>query len=399
MTDDKVVRKRKGPKLTTLVKNVLEQNVSEEEEEKPESRCFTVFKWMLLLLVIPPVANYAAIQTEWQRLRDNDALFDIGFGQKLYMSCRGTGRPTILLDAPTGQTSDLWYRLQEDLSQVSRVCVWDRAGLGFSDPPPSFNYSDPGEAAVGNAMGPETTSQRMVNDLHRLVTFAYPQDPPFILVGSELGALNAMAYALKHREHVAQVVLIDPVSTKLFEEMDTRGSPTSSALTSWHKFWWTQQIPSFRLLQFSAMLGLNRFAIFTGLIQPPLQEEEDDVDVRTRQRHFMCSASHLGTVWSEHVYLNASTFQVQADLEKAKHSADLPACTVITGNYYDELLPSGLNRAWSRSAQHVMANWPNKCQHLVINGADHHVIHRQPVAIAQPIRRMIKQISSDQPKK
>jgi hypothetical protein len=39
---------------------------------------------------------------------------------------------------------------------------------------------------------------RMVSDLHRLVTFAAPQGPPLLLVGSELGALVVRAFAHLH---------------------------------------------------------------------------------------------------------------------------------------------------------------------------------------------------------
>ena len=76
------------------------------------------------------------------------------------------------------------------LSQLTRVCVYDRAGLGWSQSPPSLNMSDPGEAAVARTLGKEGTVLRMVTDLHRLVTFAYPQKKPFVLVGAELGGLG-----------------------------------------------------------------------------------------------------------------------------------------------------------------------------------------------------------------
>lgn len=64
--------------------------------------------------------------------------------------------------------------------------------------------------------------------------------------------------------------------------------------------------------------------------------------------------------------------------------------TVMTGNYYDELLPSSLNRAWSRSAQHLISRIPN-CKHLVINGADRNMIYRHPEQVVGPINRLIKQ--------
>ena len=78
------------------------------------------------------------------------------------------GLPTVILDAPTGLTSSVWSRLQNELSsQNVQVCVYDRAGLGFSDREPHFNMTDPMERAIAGA-SPFTT-HRMVQDLHRLL--------------------------------------------------------------------------------------------------------------------------------------------------------------------------------------------------------------------------------------
>ena len=78
------------------------------------------------------------------------------------------GSPTVILDAPTGMTSSIWSRLQNELiTQNVQVCVYDRAGLGFSDREPKFNMSDPMERAIA---GPSPfTTHRMVQDLHRYV--------------------------------------------------------------------------------------------------------------------------------------------------------------------------------------------------------------------------------------
>ena len=74
--------------------------------------------------------------------------------------------PTVILDAPTGMTSDVWAGLQKELSLDSvQVCVYDRAGLGLSDRKPLFNMSDPMESAIAGP-SPFTTNQ-MVQDLHR----------------------------------------------------------------------------------------------------------------------------------------------------------------------------------------------------------------------------------------
>ena len=65
--------------------------------------------------------NYAGLRQERDHLTRNITQFDVGFGQKLFMSCLGEGRPTVILDAPTGATSDVWLPGQLLLASVTRV--------------------------------------------------------------------------------------------------------------------------------------------------------------------------------------------------------------------------------------------------------------------------------------
>ena len=48
---------------------------------------------MAVILVGPPLLNYATMMRERQLLKpENHTLYDIGFGQKMYMSCKGHGK-------------------------------------------------------------------------------------------------------------------------------------------------------------------------------------------------------------------------------------------------------------------------------------------------------------------
>ena len=59
-------------------------------------------KTFLLLILLPPMLNYGGLKKEREYFQSNAILFDIGFGQQLYMNCTGVGTPTVILDAPTG---------------------------------------------------------------------------------------------------------------------------------------------------------------------------------------------------------------------------------------------------------------------------------------------------------
>ena len=110
----------------------------------------------------------------------------------------------------------------------------------------------------------------MINLHFRLVTFANPLPTPFLLVGSQLGALNSLAYANSHSQQVAHVVLIDPITQSIFEENNKETTPNNeNHKTSWKHFWTKKQIPFSRFLQTTAFLGLNRMATLLGYLEVP----------------------------------------------------------------------------------------------------------------------------------
>src|SRR5580658_7163606 len=60
-------------------------------------------------------------------------LVDIG-GRRLNLYCTGTSSPTVVLDAGLGGSTAVWRHVQPVLARTTRVCSYDRAGMGFSDP-------------------------------------------------------------------------------------------------------------------------------------------------------------------------------------------------------------------------------------------------------------------------
>ena len=120
-------------------------------------------------------------------------MIDIG-ARRLNLRCSGSGTPTVLLEAGQGMTSMSWRKVQPALARSMRVCSYDRAGLGFSDPGP-LPRSAPAAA----------------DDLHALLRAAKIA-PPLVLVGHSLGSYIVRLYANAHRDGVAALVLVDPVS-------------------------------------------------------------------------------------------------------------------------------------------------------------------------------------------
>ncbi len=118
-------------------------------------------------------------------------LVDIG-GRALFLSCTGAGAPTVVLEAGSGSGADTWAEVQPEIARFTRVCSYDRAGLGQSDPAPTG----------------VRTIQDTVDDLHALLEAADVSDP-VVLAGHSLGGLMVRLYASQYPDDVSGLVLVD----------------------------------------------------------------------------------------------------------------------------------------------------------------------------------------------
>ena len=115
---------------------------------------------------------------------------DIG-GRCLNIACLGQGRPAVILDHGIGGSSRDWRHVQRGLAATTRVCSYDRAGYGHSDP------------------GPEPrTSSRIASELRTLLVRA-EMPPPYILAGHSFGGHNMRAFANLFPDETAGLVLVD----------------------------------------------------------------------------------------------------------------------------------------------------------------------------------------------
>lgn len=147
-------------------------------------------------------------------------LVDIG-SRHINLLCMGAGGPTVILMAGLYSWSLAWYKTQPLIAQKTRVCAFDRASYGFSDPAPR----------------PQVLSDT-VDDLHAALKAA--QVPgPYVLVGHSLGGVEARLYAERWPKEFAGMVLVDtsPAGEMLMEvnlpgydEVENRESYASAML-------------------------------------------------------------------------------------------------------------------------------------------------------------------------
>ena len=135
-----------------------------------------------------------------------DRKVDIG-GRRLHLSEAGAGSATVVFESGLGEPGQSWNDVQPAIARFARTVVYDRAGIGQSDP----------------AKRPTTTAS-MVEDLHSLLHAARIA-PPYILVGHSLGGTLAQVFAHTYPKEVAGLVLVDPEGAKLIDRLHAHMTP------------------------------------------------------------------------------------------------------------------------------------------------------------------------------
>ncbi|HEU4688469.1 MAG TPA: alpha/beta hydrolase [Vicinamibacterales bacterium] len=154
-------------------------------------RAVGLFAALLAFLVLAGT-TYQGVATalERHRLPRPGGLVDAG-GHQLHIYCTGEGSPVVVLEAGTGSMSAAWGWVQPEIARSTRVCSYDRAGLGWS------------EAGDGSYI-----PSRVPEEL-RVLLDRSNETGPIVLVGHELGALYARMYAARFARDTAALVLID----------------------------------------------------------------------------------------------------------------------------------------------------------------------------------------------
>jgi pimeloyl-ACP methyl ester carboxylesterase len=117
-------------------------------------------------------------------------MVDVG-GYRLHINCTGSGSPTVVIESGWGDSSAGWGWVQPEVAKTTRVCSYDRAGMGWSEPSPQ-----------------PRTAREYASELHTLLLIANIPGP-YVLVGHSMGGYTVLVYAHDYPDEVAGLVLVD----------------------------------------------------------------------------------------------------------------------------------------------------------------------------------------------
>jgi pimeloyl-ACP methyl ester carboxylesterase len=247
-------------------------------------------------------------------------LIDVG-GHKLHLSCTGSGSPTVVLEPGGGEMSSNLGWIAPAVARDTRVCVYDRAGRGWSEP------ADTAQDAV-----------QITTDLHTLLQRGHVPGP-YVLAGHSFGGLYVLTFAARYPDEVAGMVLVDSTAPK-----PTTASPANRGSNEL-----IGRVSA--LVSASARLGLGRLYAQSSFGSLPTRSR-DEVRAST------ATATNLRSTIDEFAQANAS----MAEAGSLRNFAAKPLIVLTAGKDHDAI--------WTTAQDHL-ATLSTNTLHRVIPDATH----------------------------
>lgn len=292
------------------------------------------------------VYQEAAAAHDRRRFPAPGRLVDVG-GRRLHLLESGRGTPTVVIVPALSDNVLVWMRIQRALDSEMRVCVYDRAGIGWSDPPPR------GRRTIEGAAG----------DLRALLDAA-GIEPPLILVGHSIGGVIARRFATRYPDMVAGMVLVDSSHERQSERHGVNGYPYGRPVN-------LRRAVRLQL----RILGARRLAAALGL----LRELDAEIDREVPAEH---AGAHRAIMLSTRQRRMAvREIVMMARFAETPPSLGSVPLTVITAG--GRIVPG-----W-REMQDELAALSARSIHITAEQSGHYVHLDEPELVVQAIRDLV----------
>lgn len=291
-------------------------------------------------------------------------LVDIG-GRRINLQCEGTKSPTVILMAGIFSWSVVWYKTQHSIADEARVCAFDRASYGFSDPAPR----------------PQLITD-VVEDLHKALK-AGSIPGPYLLVGHSLGGLEARVYARRWPEDVVGMVLVDssPAGEGLINEKipgydDVAGRESYASET----------------LHCAFLAARGSFDSSNPEFNDCTATLPDDTPAAFRK---IWPRFFTADYYADKVSLMSSLYTHRYDSADQNRLGSLPLVVLSAEHEWIDTTPTGVRftEAFSKYwfAQHeTLARLSSRGVHRIIKGSGHEIQLEYPQAVVDAVKEVLR---------
>ena len=324
-----------------------------------------MFRWLargtlalIALALAGAMWHRAATEADRRRYPPPGRLVDIG-GRRLHIQTQGEGSPTVVISAAGAAAPLDWTNVLPAVAEFANVCVYDRAGSGWSDPD-----------------GGPRTSRHIGKELRRLLeTAGIPG--PYVLVGHSIGGIHMRTYTGMFPDDVVGLVLVDSSHEEQVERLPA-ANPTSLE----------GQIRILKIVSAIAPFGGVRLLGALGLAAQILNFEFLQPELRENARAILYW-SNLGDLASE---LGAIPETMKQAREAARPLGDMPLAVLTAGSADNPAFQrEGVREVWLE-LQDELAALSTNSKHVVAEKSTHYIHEDEPEIVIDAIRWVVEEV-------
>jgi pimeloyl-ACP methyl ester carboxylesterase len=306
--------------------------------------------------------NQIAIARNKQNFPPPGELIDVN-GHAMHINCLGEGSPTVILEAGASSWSVVWSLVQKDIAKETRVCSYDRAGLGWSEPGPQ-----------------PRTAEQLVSELHALLTNA-GIDGPYVMVGHSFGGPLVRVFTGKYPDDVIGLVLVDAAHPDQISRFPIEVTESNET-----------QIKQFALLGKLARLGFLRFGVKQNVPTWTLPE-----DVLPAYFAIMSRPEFYETTVAEMEMFDVSMEQTR----EAGNLGDRPLIVLAAGQNDEEIatipgVDGDAYKATRMMLQEDLATLSTNSQLIVAEKSGHAIQLYQPDSVIGAVLKVVEMCRPEQ---
>ena len=324
-----------------------------------------MFRWLargtlalIALALAGAMWHRAATRADRRRYPPPGRLVDIG-GRRLHIQTQGEGSPTVVISAAGAAAPLDWTNVLPAVAEFANVCVYDRAGSGWSDPD-----------------GGPRTSRHIGKELRRLLeTAGIPG--PYVLVGHSIGGIHMRTYTGMFPDDVVGLVFVDSSHEEQVERL-----PAANPISL------EGQIRILKIVSAIAPFGGVRLLGALGLAAQILNFEFLQPELRENARAILYW-SNLGDLASE---LGAIPETMEQVREAARPLGDMPLAVLTAGSADNPAFQrEGVREVWLE-LQDELAALSTNSKHVVAEKSTHYIHEDEPEIVIDAIRWVVEEV-------